>query len=164
MVAGIYGTFYPFSTHTGLARFTGVAALHIGVVRLAFALSNRKIARSIKWHIVIALFDLTAGLLLLFYTGSGLFILPFLLSFWILAGLVTLLETVSGIKLSSYSDTEKLAGAVMMSLLCGAIVTYLPLIGVFVTVFFTVVTLISIGAFYLFISIRLWLMQRKYHV
>lgn len=163
MIAGIYGTFYPFSTHTGLARFTGVAALHVGVVRAAFALSNRKTVSGFKWHVIIALLDLTAGLLLLFYTGSGLFILPFLLSFWILAGLVTLLETVSGIKLSSYSDTEKLAGAVMMSLLCGAMVTYLPLIGVFVTIVFTVVTLISIGAFYLFISIRLWLVQRKYH-
>lgn len=160
ILAGVYGTFYPFSTHTGLARFTGVAALHIGMVKLAFAFSNKKI-HGRKWQIVIASMDLTAGLLLLFYTGSGLFILPFLLSFWILAGLATLLETISGIKLSTYSETEKLAGALMMSLVCGAVVTYIPLVGVFVTIFFTVVILIITGAFYLFLSLRLWMMQRK---
>lgn len=164
MLAGVYGTFYPFSTRIGLARFTGVAALHIGIVKLAFALSNRKIAQAKKWHITTAVLDLVAGVLLLFYTGSGLFILPFLLSFWVLAGLVSLLETISGIKLSSYSETEKIAGALMISLICAAVVTYLPLIGIFITIFFTVVTLVITGAFYLFLSIRLWLMQRKHYL
>jgi len=74
------------------------------MLRLAFVLSNRKIAQGSEWHIVTVLLDLMAGLLLL------------------------------------------------------------PLIGVFVAIFFTLVTLVTIGTFYLFLFIRLWLMKQQYHL
>jgi len=163
-LTGIYCLFYPFAKPIGVAHIFGILALLTGIAKIVFSVKNKNDVPGWIWHLGIGVSDLLMGIVLLTYTGFSMIILPFLLSFWILAGTVTLIEEVSDIKNFHTPENEWIVAGGIFTLLSSFIVAFLPIIGVITTIFWSAASFIATGLFYIILSLRLKSIEDTFHL
>ena len=160
ILMGIYTIFFPFEHNIGSGNIFGALGVLTGVGKIYLVVKHRTSILERKWTVLVAMSEIVAGTFLLIYSGFTMIMLPFLLSFWILAGAITLIEEVSGLQQFHTSQYEWLLGAIGVTILFTFILAFLPLLGIVTTLIWAATCMIVMGVYYIFLSFRLKAISR----
>src|SRR4051794_343378 len=84
-VAGCYSLLYPFAKNVSVSRIFGTLALLTGIIKIVFSFKHKQVLSYWQRHLAIGIADTLIGIFLITFQGFSTFILPFILSFWILS-------------------------------------------------------------------------------
>ncbi|WP_207632935.1 HdeD family acid-resistance protein [Foetidibacter luteolus] len=164
IVSGVYIAFFPFTRQWPVAHLFGFLALLAGIWKITFSAAKRGFVKRWKWHFAVGVSDMVAGAFLLVYQGYSSFIWPFLLGFWILAGIVTLFAELSDVNMMKATESEWLVAGAMLTILSPVLVTVLPVLGVVTTILWITVFLVVTGLFFIYLAIRLRHIKIRYRL
>jgi uncharacterized membrane protein HdeD (DUF308 family) len=152
---GCYSLLHPFAKNVSISRVFGAIALLTGIIKAVFTYTHKQVISYWKRHILVGFFDVLIGIFLLTFNGIFSLILPFILSFWILSGGISVMEETTDVNLFHTSDIDWLIVGGVLTIVSFFIVAYIPLLGSLAAVFFTTIFIIVVGLFYVALSWRL---------
>lgn len=163
ILIGIYIIFFPFEHNVGAENVFGALGIFTGLGKVYLIFRHKIYVSARKWTLLVAVSEIIAGIFLLTFNGFTMIMLPFLLSFWILAGAITLIEEVSGIQQFHASQSEWLLGAIALTIISAFILAFLPLLGIVTTLIWAASCMIIMGIYYIILSLRLKGIASIYH-
>jgi uncharacterized membrane protein HdeD (DUF308 family) len=146
---------YPVSSYVSISIAFGLLMIVFGIAHISFARANRKALAGWEWQLFIGIVDVLLGMILTFYPGITVTVLPFLLGFWFF---------IRGISLVSYAITLRqftiggwgwlLTGGIL-TLLFASFIIYDPLFGFFTIVVWTAFAFMATGIFNILFALRI---------
>lgn len=164
ILIGFYTILFPFEHRIGSENIFGALGVLTGAGKIYFIFRHKAQIAIRKWTMSVAFSEIIAGIFLLTYNGFTMVMLPFLLSFWILAGAITLIEEASGIQQFHASQYEWLLGAIGLTIISTFILAFLPLLGIVTTLFWAASCMIIMGVYYVLLSFRLKAITKIHHL
>lgn len=161
IVMGYYCLLHPFAKNISITRLFGALALLTGIIKALFSNKHKPDIPYWKRHMLIGIADILIGIFLLSIHGIFKWIFPFIFSFCILSGGISVAEEATDVKLLHTSDTDWMFLGGVLTLVSFVAVAYLPLLGSLATVLFTTIALFIIGLIYIFLSWRLKFVRKR---
>lgn len=161
IAVGIITLLNPLSSYLTLAIFFGWLLFISGIVRIAFAVSNRDKLEGWGWALAVGILDTILGIVLFFHPELSMLVLAFVVGFSIL---------LSGASLISYAiELQKIGvkgwgwltfGGVLVSIL-GVLLIFNPLIGAITLVGWTGFAFLAAGIFYIAFSLQVRRVKKR---
>lgn len=136
ILVGIITITYPISTYLTFATFFGFTILIGGILKVAFAISNRDSLTGWGWNLVAGFVSLILGIILVNAPATTMLVLPYILGFYILYA--------GGMLISVGIDESHLHVNGSKAIITGGVITLLIGIGVLIKPAFAVAFLISL--------------------
>ena len=135
IIVAIYLMFAPLASYVALSILFSVSMFVSGLFEIAFALANKKGISSWGWYLAGGIIDLILGIFLMASPGLSMEVLPFVLAFWLMFGI--------------------------LAILCSIGVIWQPALGAFTLVYMIAYALLIIGIFRVMLSFELKSLHKR---
>jgi Uncharacterized conserved protein len=161
VAVGIYTLFNPLNSFLALSVLFGCIIFIAGVLRVIFAVSNRRTLYRWGWTLAIGLLDTVLGLILLFYPKLSMLVSAFIVGFYLLLSGAALLTYSMDVRRSEAKGWGWLTFAGIVVAILGLSVIFNPLIGAIALVGWTGIAFLMAGAFYIVFSYQIKTLKKR---
>jgi uncharacterized membrane protein HdeD (DUF308 family) len=155
IAVGIWVLRTPLESYVALAVLFSFTFLFAGILEIAFALGNRNRLSNWGWSLAGGIVDLLIGTLLVSHPTISIFVLPFYVGFAVLFRSIMTIGWSIELKNRNLPDWGYLMAIGVLGLLFSFVLLWNPLFAGMTIVFYTAWAFIAIGAFNIYLSLRL---------
>lgn len=145
----------PLESYITLSILFAFTFLVTGIIEIIYAISNRHIADNWGWSLAGGIIDLIVGVLLVSKPGVSMIALPFFVGFAIMFRSIMAIGWSIELKRMGIVNWGYLLVIGILGLIFAFIMIWNPLFGGMTIVFYTALAFILIGAFQVYLSLKL---------
>lgn len=161
IVLGVLAFVYPAATYVTFSMLFGIFILSIGILDIAFAVSNRDRIVGWGWFLAIAIIETLFGIFLLFNFQAALISIPIFLGVWLMFRGIGAISSASDLHRMGVKGMGWNIAAGILLIICSFIVLWNPFaVGMPVTVIFLGIGFLLMGIQAIIFSFQ---MQKIHH-